>query len=98
MDLLTYKELDTDTDADPEAPPQRRSPAQRAWHWLLSLNPTAVVVMVALSLGLGMVAAQVSWLPMLVLMAIVWGATVLALVGVVARWMTPGRGRHRVAS
>ncbi|MFF3003368.1 hypothetical protein ACFVTF_11225 [Kitasatospora sp. NPDC057940] len=96
MDLLTYKELDTDP--DPEAPPPHRSPVQRAWHWLLGLNPTAVVFMVALSLGLAMVGAQVSWLPMLVLMAIVWGATVLALVGVIARWMTPGRGRHRVAS
>ncbi|MFJ9692089.1 hypothetical protein [Kitasatospora sp. NPDC101183] len=93
MDLLTYKELDT----GPEAVANRGF-GHRAWHWLLSLSPTVVTFMVALSVGLGMVATQVSLTPMLVLMAIFWGLTVVALGGVVARWMTPGRGRHRVAS
>ncbi|MFJ6135684.1 hypothetical protein [Kitasatospora sp. NPDC092286] len=92
MDLLTYKELDT----GPEAP-QHPSRAHRAWHALLGLGPTAVVFMVALSLGLGAIGAQVSWLPMLVIFSIVWGLTLIALGGVVARWLTPGRGRHRMA-
>ncbi|MQS11125.1 hypothetical protein F7Q99_02195 [Streptomyces kaniharaensis] len=93
MDLLTYKELDTGPDA-----PKNPSMGYRAWHWLLSLSPTAVTFMVALSIGLGMVGAQVSSLPVLILMSIFWGATVVAMVGVVARWFTPGRGRHRMAS
>ncbi|MBV6698133.1 hypothetical protein [Kitasatospora aureofaciens] len=93
MDLLAYKELDT----GPEAP-EHPSLGYRAWHWLLSLSPTVVTFMVALSLGLGMVGAQVSWEPMLGLMAAFWGLTVIAMAGVVARWMTPGRGRHRMAS
>ncbi|KJS57318.1 hypothetical protein [Streptomyces rubellomurinus] len=94
MDLLTYKELDT----GPEAP-AHRSPAQRAWHWLLSLSPTVVTLMLALSIGLAMVAVQVDWDPMIGLMAFFWFLTFLALVGVVARWATtPGRGRHRMAA
>ncbi|MGA5817968.1 hypothetical protein ACPC54_08930 [Kitasatospora sp. NPDC094028] len=92
MDLLTYKELDT----GPEAP--RRSPAQRAWHWLLSLSPTVVTVMTALSIGLAMVAVQVDWDPMIGLMAFFWFLTFVALAGMLARWATPGRGRHRMAA
>ncbi|WP_030058399.1 MULTISPECIES: hypothetical protein [Streptomyces] len=93
MDLLTYKELET----GPEAP-KDQSPGHRAWAWLLTLSPTVVTFMVALSVGLGMVAAQVSLTSMLVLMAIFWGLTVVAMGGVIARWMTPGRGRHRMAA
>ncbi|MFE6052315.1 hypothetical protein ACFQ6N_16295 [Kitasatospora sp. NPDC056446] len=97
MDLLTYKELDAELDAGPEAQ-KNRGFGHRAWHWLLTLSPTVVTFMIALSVGLGMVAAQVSLLPMLVLMAIFWGLTVIAMGGVLARWMTPGRGRHRMAA
>ncbi|MFI6848192.1 hypothetical protein OG535_07205 [Kitasatospora sp. NBC_00085] len=93
MDLLTYKDLDTGPDA-----PQHPGWAHRAWHGLLSLSPTAVTFMVALSLGLGLVGAQVSWLPMLIVFSIVWGATLIALCGMVARWVTPGPGRHRMAA
>ncbi len=93
MDLLTYKELET----GPEAP-KDQSLGHRAWAWLLTLSPTVVTFMVALSVGLGMVAAQVSLTSMLVLMAIFWGLTVVAMGGVIARWMTPGRGRHRMAA
>ncbi|MGW3039765.1 hypothetical protein ACWC9T_06855 [Kitasatospora sp. NPDC001159] len=93
MDLLTYKEAET----GPDAPPNP-SLGHRAWRWLLSLSPTVVTFMVAFSIGLGMVGAQTSSMTALVLMAIFWGLTVIALVGVVARWMTPGRGRHRMAA
>ncbi|MFJ6379601.1 hypothetical protein ACIQI7_06250 [Kitasatospora sp. NPDC092039] len=99
MDLLTYKEIDAraDADAGPEAR-RARGFGHRVWHWLLSLSPTVVTFMIALSVGLGMIAAQVSLLPVLVPMAIFWGLTVVAMVGVIARWMTPGPGRHRMAS
>ncbi len=93
MDLITYKAQDTGPDA-----PAHPSWAHRTWHWLCSLTPTAVVFMVGLSLGLGAVASQVTWLPMLIIFSVVWGATLLALGGMVARWVTPGRGRHRMAT
>lgn len=93
MDLLTYKEMDTAPAAE-----TRPGLGHRARSWLLTLSPTVVTFMVALSVGLGMVAAQVTLTPMLVLMAIFWGLTVIALIGVLARWMTPGRGRHRMVS
>ncbi|MER7773264.1 hypothetical protein [Kitasatospora sp. NPDC096140] len=93
MDLLTYKAVET----GPEAP---KDPGlgHRAWVWLLTLTPTAVTIMIALSVGLGLVAAQVSQLWVLLVMCIPWGLTVIALVGVLARWMTPGPGRHRAAT
>ncbi|MEV7184275.1 hypothetical protein [Kitasatospora sp. NPDC093102] len=97
MDLLTYKEIDAEAEAGPEAQ-RNRGFGHRAWHWLLSLSPTVVTFMIALSVGLGMVAAQVSLLPVLVPMAIFWGLTVIAMFGVIARWMTPGPGRHRMVS
>ncbi|WP_030243322.1 hypothetical protein [Streptomyces sp. NRRL S-350] len=93
MDLLTYKELETGPTA-----PANPSLGHRAWSWLLTLSPTVVTFMIALSVGLGMIATQVSLLPVMVLMAIFWGLTVIAMVGVIARWMTPGRGRHRMAA
>ncbi|MFI6156734.1 hypothetical protein ACIBCA_29100 [Kitasatospora sp. NPDC051170] len=93
MDLLTYKEMETGPQAE-----QNPGLGHRVRSWLLTLSPTVVTFMVALSVGLGMVATQVSLTPMLVLMAIFWGLTVIAMVGVLARWMTPGRGRHRMAS
>ncbi|MGW2254638.1 hypothetical protein ACWCXH_31265 [Kitasatospora sp. NPDC001660] len=93
MDLLTYKELDTGPDA-----PERPSWGHRAWHWLLSLSPTVVTFMVTLSIGLCMVAVQVSQEIVLAAMAVFWALTFIALAGVVARWMTPGRGRHRMAA
>ncbi|MFF2745461.1 hypothetical protein ACFVVA_07945 [Kitasatospora sp. NPDC058048] len=39
-----------------------------------------------------------SLLPVLVPMAIFRGLTLIAMGGVIARWMTPGPGRHRMAS
>ncbi|MFF4926842.1 hypothetical protein ACFY4B_40285 [Kitasatospora sp. NPDC001261] len=101
MDLLTYKELDAELDARAEADPAARRArgfGHRVWHWLLSLSPTVVTFMIALSIGLCMVAVQVSLLPVLVPMAVFWGLTLIAMGGVVARWMTPGPGRHRMAS
>ncbi|MGW3072047.1 MULTISPECIES: hypothetical protein [unclassified Kitasatospora] len=97
MDLLTYQEFDAKERAEPEAQ-RNRGFGHRAWHWLLGLSPTVVTFMVALSIGLCMVAVQVSLLPVLIPMAIFWGLTLIALGGVIARWMTPGPGRHRVAS
>ncbi|MEU3572339.1 hypothetical protein AB0E96_28540 [Kitasatospora sp. NPDC036755] len=97
MDLLTYQEIDARAEAAPEAR-RNRGFGHRVWHWLLSLSPTVVTFMIALSIGLAMVAVQVSLLPVLVPMAIFWGLTVIAMGGVVARWMTPGPGRHRMAS
>ncbi|WP_316519821.1 hypothetical protein [Kitasatospora brasiliensis] len=101
MDLLTYKEVDAQAEAQAHAGPEARRSrgfGHRVWHWLLSLSPTVVTFMIALSIGLAMIAVQVSLLPVLVPMAIFWGLTVIAMGGVVARWMTPGPGRHRVAS
>ncbi|MFE4970863.1 hypothetical protein ACFRAR_01950 [Kitasatospora sp. NPDC056651] len=105
MDLLTYKELDAQAEAEAQAgtgtePGARRSRGfgHRLWHWLLSLSPTVVTFMIALSIGLCMIAVQVSLLPVLVPMAVFWGLTLIAIGGVVARWMTPGPGRHRVVS
>ncbi|MFF2142866.1 hypothetical protein [Kitasatospora sp. NPDC058190] len=93
MDLLTYKEAET----GPDAPPNP-SLGHRAWRWLLSLSPTVVTFMVALSIGLLMIEVQTEWDPMIGLMAFFWFLTFIALVGVVARWATPGRGRHRMAA
>lgn len=93
MDLLTYKALETGPDA-----PKNPGLAHRAWHGLLSLSPTVVTLMVALSIGLCMVAVQVSQEVVLAVLAVFWALTFIALVGVVARWMTPGRGRHRMAA
>ncbi|MFB6893082.1 hypothetical protein ACFCX4_27645 [Kitasatospora sp. NPDC056327] len=93
MDLITYKALDTGPDA-----PASPSRAHRVLHWLCSLTPTAVVFMVGLSLGLGAVASQVTWLPMLIVFSVVWAATLVALAGVFVRWRTPGPGRHRLAT
>ncbi|GAA3037217.1 hypothetical protein ACFVUY_27845 [Kitasatospora sp. NPDC058063] len=99
MDLLTYQEVEAQADAA-EGPEARRARGfgHRVWHWLLSLSPTVVTFMIALSIGLCMVAVQVSLLPVLVPMAIFWGLTLIAMGGVIARWMTPGPGRHRMAS
>ncbi|MFJ8472255.1 hypothetical protein [Kitasatospora sp. NPDC094011] len=93
MDLLTYKELDSGPDA-----PKNPGWGYRAWHWLLSLSPTVVTFMVALSIGLLMVEVQTEWNPMIGLMAFFWLLTFIALVGVVARWATPGGGRHRMTA
>lgn len=99
MDLLTYQEVDAKADAT-AGPEDRKARGfgHRVWHWLLTLSPTVVTFMIALSIGLGMVATQVSLLPVLVPMAIFWGLTIIAMFGVLARWMTPGPGRHRLAS
>ncbi|RKT19258.1 hypothetical protein BX285_3714 [Streptomyces sp. 1114.5] len=93
MDLLTYKEVESRPEAQ-----RNQSFGHRAWVWLLTLSPTVVTIMVALSVGLGMVAVQVSQLWVLVVLAIFWGLTVVAMGGVLARWMTPGQGRHRMAA
>ncbi|MEU6239122.1 hypothetical protein [Kitasatospora sp. NPDC047058] len=93
MDLLTYKELDTGPDA-----PKHPGLAHRAWHGLLSLSPTAVIFLLGLSLGLGAVGSQLSSLPWLIIFSIVWGVTLVVLIGMVVRWMTPGQGRHRMAT
>lgn len=97
MDLLTYK-------AEDQAPDAPRNPGRmhRAWHWLLSLTPSAVVLLTALSLGLGEVAYQLDNAWALGIFSVIWLATFLALVGMVARWMTPAHhtahGRHRMAT
>ncbi|MEU8920525.1 hypothetical protein AB0D10_06225 [Kitasatospora sp. NPDC048545] len=93
MDLLTYKEVET----GPEAR-KNQGFGHRAWNWLLTLSPTVVTLMITLSVGMGMAAAQISLLAVLVPMAIFWGLTVIAMIGVLARWMTPGPGRHRAAA
>ncbi|MDH6120352.1 hypothetical protein [Kitasatospora sp. GAS204B] len=57
----------------------------------------AVLWLVGVSMGLGLVGAQVGTLWVLVLFSIVWGVTVLAMLGWVARWFVQheGGGRHR---
>ncbi|MEV7770411.1 hypothetical protein [Kitasatospora sp. NPDC086791] len=93
MDLLTYKAVETGPDT-----PKNQGFAHRAWIWLLTLSPTVVTLMITLSVGMGMAAAQISLLAVLIPMAIFWGLTVVAIIGVVARWMTPGPGRHRATA
>ncbi|MGW6919481.1 hypothetical protein ACWGB8_37570 [Kitasatospora sp. NPDC054939] len=93
MDLLTYKALDQGPDA-----PAHPSRMHRAWHWLLSLSPTAVVFLTALSLGLGEVGSQVDSIAAMTVFSIIWFITAVALFGMFARWLTPAKGRHRMAA
>ncbi|MCX5208950.1 hypothetical protein OG689_06550 [Kitasatospora sp. NBC_00240] len=80
-------------------PPQRPHGhwLKRAWKAAVGLTPTAVVFLVALSLGLVLVAVQMSYTPLLVVFAVVWGVTVIVLFGVVSRWISKSQGpaRHR---
>lgn len=93
MDLLTYKALDRAPDA-----PRHPGRLHRAWHWLLSLTPTAAVLLTALSLGLGEVAYQMDSTALMVVFSIIWFVTFVVLVGVLARWLTPSHSRHRMAT
>ncbi|PYC87386.1 hypothetical protein C7C46_04715 [Streptomyces tateyamensis] len=67
---------------------------------LLNVTPKAVFVLVAASMGLGLVGAQVQTFWVLVLFAIFWGITVVAMLVLAARMITEhesttGGGRHR---
>ncbi|WP_329500100.1 hypothetical protein [Kitasatospora herbaricolor] len=70
---------------------------KRAWKADVGLSTTAAVFLVALSLGLVLVAVQMSYTPLLVVFAVVWGVTVMVLFGAVSRWISnsQGPGRHR---
>ncbi len=73
----------------------------RAWTAFTEIHPSTVFFLVALSLGLGAVAPQMSYLPLLVVFAVVWGVTVVALMGTVSRWIEHGRhhgGRPRAVT
>ncbi|WP_329560916.1 hypothetical protein [Kitasatospora sp. NBC_01266] len=52
----------------------------------------AVLWLVGVSMGLGLVGAQVETLWVLVLFSIVWGVTVLAVLGWLARWIAHHEG------
>ncbi|MFC9330072.1 hypothetical protein [Kitasatospora sp. NPDC057015] len=70
---------------------------KRAWKADVGLTPTAAVFLVALSLGLVLVAVQMSYTPLLVVFAVVWAVTVMVLFGAISRWISnsQGPGRHR---
>ena len=57
------------------------------------VHPATVFFLVALSLGLAAVAVQMYYLPLLVVFAVVWGVTVVALMGTVSRWVSNNQ-RH----
>ncbi|WP_371483202.1 hypothetical protein [Kitasatospora sp. NBC_00315] len=73
------------------ARPGRMGRARKA---LLGVHPSTVFCLVALSLGLGAVAAQMYYLPLLVVFAMVWGVTVIAMMGITARWIEESRHHH----
>ncbi|MFE0462030.1 hypothetical protein ACFW1A_22555 [Kitasatospora sp. NPDC058965] len=69
---------------------------------LYHVTPGAVVVLVMISMGLGLVGAQVETLWVLVVFAVFWGITVAAMLVLAARMVTEhqatgGGGRHRAA-
>ncbi|MFI6448303.1 hypothetical protein [Kitasatospora sp. NPDC050543] len=67
---------------------------------LAGVGNTEVVLLLGLSLGLGAVGAQVASLPVLVVFSVVWGVTVVALVGLALRWIgaSADRSRQRASS
>ncbi|MDH6114911.1 hypothetical protein P3T36_001260 [Kitasatospora sp. MAP12-15] len=65
---------------------------------LYEIKIHTVFFMVAASLGLGLIAPQVSTIAVLVVFAVFWGATVIAMLALAARMMSArgaGNGRHR---
>ncbi|WP_035844861.1 hypothetical protein [Kitasatospora azatica] len=67
---------------------------------LYHVSPMTVFWLVAASMGLGLVGAQVETLWMVVLFAVFWGITVVAMLVLAARLIaehsaTSGGGRHR---
>ncbi|RKE17632.1 hypothetical protein [Streptomyces sp. TLI_171] len=58
--------------------------------WVTAKHNTSLVFLLGLSLGLGLVAAQVTQLWLLVVFSVVWGVTIAAFVA--QFW-----GRHEVA-
>ena len=66
---------------------------QRVLKSIRDVHPATVFFLVALSLGLAGVAVQMYYLPLLVVFAVVWGVTVVALMGTVSRWISNNQ-RH----
>ncbi|MGF1430591.1 hypothetical protein [Kitasatospora sp. LaBMicrA B282] len=66
-------------------------------HAIAQAPTWAVLWLVGISMGLGLVGYQVTTLWVLILFAVVWGVTVLAVLGWTARWIMQheGGGRHR---
>lgn len=64
---------------------------------LYEIKIHTVFIMVATSLGLGLIAPQVTTIAVLVFFAVFWGATVIAMVVLAARMLNDrsGNGRHR---
>ncbi|WP_157031888.1 hypothetical protein [Kitasatospora cheerisanensis] len=53
-------------------------PVRGTWAWLTEKHNSSLVFLLALSLGLALVAPQVSQLWLLIVFAVVWGVTVVA--------------------
>jgi hypothetical protein len=71
----------------------RPGPLQRVLKSIRDVHPATVFFLVALSLGLAGVAVQMYYLPLLVVFAVVWGVTVVALMGTMSRWISNSQ-RH----
>ncbi len=75
--------------------------AKREMKVVRDVHPATVLFLVALSLGLAGVAVQMYYLPLLVVFAVVWAVTVIALVGTVSRWISNNQRhghRHGIAA
>jgi hypothetical protein len=78
-------------------------PFRDIWNRLLNVSPGAVFALVGVSMGLGLVGAQVETLWVLVVFSVFWGITVVAMLVLAARMViehqgtTGGGGRHRAA-
>ncbi|MGW4691456.1 hypothetical protein OU787_01615 [Kitasatospora sp. YST-16] len=68
----------------------RPNPVRRLAAWLTAKHNSSLVFLLALSLGLGLVAPQVGQLWLLIVFSVVWGVTIVAFV-------TQFAGRHEHA-
>ncbi|MFE1316077.1 hypothetical protein [Kitasatospora phosalacinea] len=68
----------------------RPGPFHRLTAWLTAKHNSSLVFLLALSLGLGLVAAQITQLWLLIVFSVVWAVTIIAFV-------TQFIGRHERA-
>ncbi|MCX4744145.1 hypothetical protein OG455_01220 [Kitasatospora sp. NBC_01287] len=71
---------------------EQAHPAHDVVHEVAEIPTWAVVWMVGISMGLGLAAAQISTLWILILFSVFWGATVLAMLWWAARWVLHREG------
>ncbi|GAA2794165.1 hypothetical protein GCM10010441_19270 [Kitasatospora paracochleata] len=66
---------------------RRPNAMRRFYTWMTGRHSTSLVVLLALSIGLAMVGVQIDQLWLLIVFAVIWGITFLALVAQIwGRW------------